>query len=147
MPGVNLGNIPAPFKVCRECGIRKPRSGFSERRVICKACRAKKRYWKNPEKFRRLQKEFRDAHPGWRREQQLKHKYGLSVDQYNEILANQNSMCAICGCYATTLAVDHDHVTNRIRGLICGNCNTGLGMFKDSVTSLAKAIEYLSKGE
>lgn len=76
-------------------------------------------------------------------------KYGLSPEQYMEILEAQQGKCAICREEPTTkrgLAVDHNHKTGQVRGLLCTGCNTALGSFKDSEEILTSAIEYLRKG-
>lgn len=77
----------------------------------------------------------------------LRKKFGVSVEQYDAMLAQQNGGCAICGRQCSSgrmLAVDHDHLTNRVRGLLCGQCNNGLGRFRDDVELLRKAIVYLT---
>jgi hypothetical protein len=72
--------------------------------------------------------------------------YGISVDDYETILLKQKNGCAICGQIPTNkkLTVDHDHKTGQVRGLLCSLCNMGLGLFKDNVSRLATAIQYLS---
>ena len=77
----------------------------------------------------------------------LKRKYGLTIDEYNAMLEKQEKSCAICGGVdpKKRLAVDHNHKTNEIRGLLCSHCNMGLGHFKDDLTLLAKAIQYLGE--
>jgi hypothetical protein len=80
------------------------------------------------------------------RRQQLYHKYGLTMADYNAMLAAQDMACAICGQRPQkTLYVDHDHETGEVRGLLCVRCNTGLGMFRDSIRLLASAIVYLEE--
>ena len=82
----------------------------------------------------------------------LKYRYGITIDDYAEMLASQNGVCAICE-YAPSslekvLAVDHCHTTMQIRGLLCQMCNRGIGCLKDDVKIVAKAIIYLtSKSE
>lgn len=85
----------------------------------------------------------------------LKYNYGITLDEYNLILLKQDNKCSICKQPETqidkrynrirSLAVDHDHVSGDIRGLLCGNCNKGLGHFKDNIKYLKSAIEYLEK--
>lgn len=76
----------------------------------------------------------------------LKERYNISIEEYNSILEKQNNLCAICKLLSKTkLNVDHCHNTGRIRGLLCGNCNRALGLFKDNIQYLYNAIEYLSK--
>ena len=72
-------------------------------------------------------------------------KYGIVKVQFDEMLAAQNNSCAICSKPLIKPAIDHDHNTGFIRGILCFNCNVGLGMFGDSITNLVAAIEYLSK--
>jgi hypothetical protein len=83
------------------------------------------------------------------KKRQLKYKYNLSIEEYNTKLKNQNHKCAICGVdevdLKTKLAVDHNHSTNVVRDLLCVNCNTGLGQFKENIELLSKAIGYLEK--
>lgn len=79
----------------------------------------------------------------------LKRKFGLSLDDYNDLFESQKGKCAICGRHQSelkrSLYVDHDHVTKRVRGLLCYNCNSLLGQAKDSIANLQHAIEYLHK--
>lgn len=82
------------------------------------------------------------------RKYRLKCYYGITVDEYNQLLEDQNNGCAICGELCKTrayLSVDHCHRTNRVRGLLCDSCNVGLGRFKDSPELLEKASKYLRK--
>lgn len=78
----------------------------------------------------------------------LRHDYGITLQQYTEILASQNGVCLICKQFristrAKRLVVDHNHKTNKIRGLLCWLCNKGLGLFEDDPARLQSAIEYL----
>ena len=78
---------------------------------------------------------------------QRKKKYNLSRKDYDTMVKNQNGVCAICHGLCTRhdrLSVDHCHTTNKVRGLLCDRCNRGLGNFKDNITFLNRAIEYLS---
>ena len=80
----------------------------------------------------------------WRR---LKYLYGINDDQYYELLRSQGGVCAICLKTCLTgqrLSVDHDHKTGLVRGLLCHNCNHGLGKFKDDPELLLAAAKYLS---
>jgi hypothetical protein len=75
-------------------------------------------------------------------------RYGISLEHYNTLLQNQNNECKICktknGTHNKRLAVDHCHKTGGIRGLLCLNCNQGLGKFKDNIELLDVAREYLN---
>lgn len=73
-------------------------------------------------------------------------RYGISVEQYDEMLQRQNGVCAICQkeCQlGVSLGVDHDHKTGRVRGLLCRKCNTGIGLLGDDLESLQRAVRYL----
>ncbi len=79
-------------------------------------------------------------------------RYGLTLDDYNELLKKQGYACAICGTphydeNGKRLSIDHNHASgfNAVRGLLCSNCNFGLGLFKDSSAILRIAAEYLEQ--
>lgn len=77
-------------------------------------------------------------------------KYGLTVADYQALLDKQGGTCALCGvppADGRRLAVDHDHVTGRVRGLLCQRCNGGLGALGDDVAGLQRAIAYLGGRE
>lgn len=82
------------------------------------------------------------------RENKLKRVYGLKNEDYDKMLQEQNNCCKICGVKdADTkkgyLVVDHCHKTGKIRSLLCNNCNTGIGLLKDSPEVIEKAAQYL----
>lgn len=95
----------------------------------------------------------RKDNPEIYRDRELKKGFGIGLDRYNQILSTQNFVCAICekpenverGGKPLSLAVDHDHATGAIRGILCANCNHGLGKFCDDPGLLRNAIVYLSK--
>jgi hypothetical protein len=80
----------------------------------------------------------------------LRRKFGITFDEYAAKLKEQNGSCAICGSKSIgkkgqkLFNVDHDHTTNKIRGLLCHHCNTGLGHFKNSLDLLDAAKRYLT---
>jgi hypothetical protein len=89
-----------------------------------------------------------------KQKEHLKKSYNLTIEQYNEMLKQQNGVCAICGKEEITkdslrnvrkLSVDHNHKTGKIRGLLCASCNHVLGNAKDNIEILLKAIAYLTK--
>ena len=148
-------------KICSICKIIKTKGDFHKgRRSYCKNCenvynkkrRNEKRNsdpeWYNKELERR-RKWYKDNK--WCiKANNLKWNYNLTLEEYNTLNENQNGICAICENKCSTgrsLAVDHNHKTNKIRGLLCSNCNSGLGSFKESIKFLDKAIEYLHKYE
>ena len=87
----------------------------------------------------------------WRRMRNLR-AYGLTIDEYEGMLIRQRGLCAICGHAETRLRagipqrlhVDHDHVTGRVRGLLCSRCNRGVGAFRDDPAVFRRAARYLS---
>lgn len=74
----------------------------------------------------------------------LKYRYGITEEQYNQLHLTQKGKCAICKQDAS-LYVDHCHKEGQIRGLLCCNCNTGIGLLKESKDNLERAIEYLKQ--
>lgn len=97
----------------------------------CRAC-AHTRYWRNP------------AHA---RDLSLSYKFGIKPGTYAKMLAAQSGKCAICGATAngkrTRFHIDHNHVDNKIRGLLCTCCNQGIGGLRDNPALLRLAADYL----
>lgn len=91
-------------------------------------------------------------HPDKVRDIFLKYTFGISLEKYQQMLSEQNNVCAICGQPELAkrngkirwLAVDHCHDTKRVRGLLCGSCNPMIGYAKDRVEILERAIKYLN---
>jgi hypothetical protein len=83
----------------------------------------------------------------------LKNTYGISIEDYKVLLTNQNNGCAICGSEdpkgfkAQSFHVDHDHETGQVRGLLCQPCNMAIGLLKENISTLSKAIMYLNKNQ
>jgi hypothetical protein len=86
------------------------------------------------------------AKPELDRQASRAYKYGITADNFKQMFETQQGKCAICNEEPKTkrgLHVDHDHETGKVRGLLCHGCNVALGSFKEDVTLLNKAIEYL----
>lgn len=100
----------------------------------------------NSNKAKEKRADFYVNHPEKFLEYRVK-RYGISVEQYNELLMEQQGCCKICGVHESdltkSLAIDHCHTKKQVRSLLCMNCNTGLGLFKDNIELLKKAIKYL----
>ena len=79
---------------------------------------------------------------GGSREDHLRRRYGIGQAEFADMLAEQGGVCAICGA-ADPQHVDHDHRAGWVRGILCFNCNGGLGQFRDTPEFLAGAITYL----
>ena len=129
------------MKRCTKCGETKPldqfnRVGSDGRYCQCRGCVNATQRARSPEQ---------------RRAEKLWSKYRLSVATYNRILRKQSGVCAICdspppeNSHYQRLAVDHCHETGTVRGLLCTNCNTSIGLLGDDVKRLKRAIEYLER--
>ncbi len=111
-----------------------------------------KGYRKRPEvKERRKEycKKNKDNIAKRTKEHHLKIKYGITLEDYKELLKQQGGVCAICRKNENRkikfLSVDHDHKTGEVRGLLCNYCNSTLGYSKDNIDRLLKCAEYLNK--
>jgi len=149
------------MKTCRKCRVafsldqfhRDSRRGDG-RAASCRACKCEtvRQYRiRNSDRVRSTQKaSFRRNYERTGRPYRLLRQFGITLVEYDRLLAEQGGMCAICKGVASSragrkkaLSVDHDHVTGVIRGLLCETCNTGLGMFRDDPALFATAGEYL----
>ncbi len=109
--------------------------------------------YSNREEVLSYQKEYRKQRPEINKDSYLQKRYGISIKEYKEMLDSQNGVCAICYCGETamkngkplSLAVDHDHTTGDVRGLLCSKHNTGIGGFDDNIEHMKSAIAYLEK--
>jgi hypothetical protein len=115
--------------LCGRCDKQVPRGEYDMKQTACKRCRPFVRQELNARRLSRASGVTRTA---------------------AELRQAQDGRCAICGvpeaeAPRARLAVDHDHDSNRIRGLLCNNCNCGLGHFKDSPSRMLAAIEYLAR--
>ncbi len=116
-----------------------------------KAAIATKR-WRNRQpkgRFTAYNREWRKKNPEKLKNQLLKSKFGITLEQYNSLIEKQEGRCAVCGIdgcpTGRALAVDHCHETKEIRGLLCARCNTMLGLSKDNIKTLKNAIVYLER--
>ena len=141
------------MKICTKCKVEKPLAEFHKwastpdgYHYNCKDC--KKAYRKANDQQPHNLARTKAYH--------FKYKYGITVEQYNEMLEKQNGVCAICFKEEThksrsgnvvPLAVDHSHETGAVRGLLCHACNVSLGNVRDSIEVLENAIAYLRKWE
>ncbi len=106
---------------------------------------------KNKEKIKAEKKAYREKNKDRLRNKELKRNFGISLHEYNLMHTEQKGKCACCGIHQNELtkkfAVDHDHDTGLIRGLLCNNCNLALGKLGDNIEGLMKALNYLEKHE
>lgn len=117
------------MKQCRNCQQIKPFSDFSKNKrgvggvnAYCRPCALEINFWYD-----------------------IGRKYGCTKKQYLSLLSKQDGVCAICQqeCEKGRLCVDHCHNTGAVRGLLCRNCNLGLGNFKGDPDNLKEALNYL----
>lgn len=138
-------------RTCRTCGVTKPGDEFSwtrhgKPRRDCKRCSsAKSIVWRDANREKVLNAHFLRT-------------YGITLDEYNKLLAEQGGVCAICGRgpevsptkrgqgRSGRLVVDHCHETGRIRGLLCTWCNKALGNLEDDPARFRAALRYLEGG-
>jgi hypothetical protein len=127
---------------CPKCYESDPeRRAGSPDTALCKSCLTQRvRHWAARNKAR------------WeegRRASHLRKSFGLSVEDYDALLASQGGVCAICGKHPNDAPkrfhVDHDHATGAVRGILCHTCNQGLGQFKDDVARMRAAVAYLER--
>lgn len=135
------------MKYCSGCKTDKPLTDFWKNKSAkdgyqawCNVC------WRAVTTARRTGPK-REIELRQRQNGHLKRKYGITIEEYEVMLAKQNGKCAICGQVAgkKNLAVDHCHDTLKIRGILCENCNRGIGMFKHETKRLESAISYLAE--
>lgn len=79
----------------------------------------------------------------------MKKQYNITLSEYNRLFDHQLGKCYICGKEQEKkrLAIDHDHKTGKLRGLLCHKCNMGIGMFNEDVSLLINAINYINNTE
>ena len=155
------------LKLCHTCKIEKQLSDFHKNKTrkfgvsdYCKECQNKvdrKNYKKNKDKIKKRKKELYNQNPQKyikiSRAINLKHRFGMTLDDYDRMVKEQNNLCAICNKSETSLdnkrnkirdlSIDHDHKTGKVRGLLCNHCNHLLGNAKDDTDILLNAINYL----
>jgi hypothetical protein len=155
-------------KTCSKCRDPKPITEFHSRQHRCKECqRAYQKEWQAKNKahraeyqrghYRKHLEKYRESHAQYYQDNKgaiassdRKRRYGMTDEQFQQLLERQGGCCAICGTndpsggHGNNFHVDHDHSTGAIRGLLCHHCNHGLGKFKDSPELLHKAMSYLS---
>lgn len=128
---------------CKRCGVEKPVAEMrSDYRYVCLMC------------FSDLGNDWQRRHP----EQSARHKrnchlikkFGITIEEAEQLLLAQGSVCAVCLHPISDIRgysphVDHDHATGKVRGILCFSCNRGLGAFRDNIGHLGAAIEYLKR--
>ncbi|MFI7540575.1 endonuclease VII domain-containing protein [Actinoplanes sp. NPDC049599] len=129
--------VPEGHRYCPDCSSIRPLTEFPRSR---NASGGRGRYCKPCHNARG--KESKERLHGGTRQYHLRRRYGIGQAEFDELLAEQGGVCAICGA-PDPQHVDHDHRTGWVRGILCFNCNGGLGQFRDNPVFLAEAITYL----
>ena len=149
------------MKLCYSCKKVKSVDSFYKNKYhkdglgsACKLCAnkyVKEYHKKNPDKFKGYNKRWRSKNVYSKRrakQAKLKCKYGITLEEYNQLFQQQNGHCAICGTHQSelvkTLAVDHDHKTGKVRGLLCMRCNLDLRVVENK-NFIKKAEYYLTR--
>ena len=121
--------VPAGHKFCRSCGKTKPWAEWS----------------KNKRASDGFQTRCKECASAAGRRDHLKNSYGMTVADLDAMLLAQHGVCAICQT-APAAHVDHDHQTEKVRGLLCFRCNAALGQLGDDPLVLRRAARYLERG-
>lgn len=152
------------MKTCTKCGETKDKSEFHKRNdnktglsSHCKECRnrhGKKWRAKNLKRESERGKKWYSRNKArckeYARSHKLKTKYGLTVKEYDRILKSQEGVCACCQKEPPAdrnLYVDHNHITGKVRGLLCLQCNVGIGSLGDDLDGVLRAVNYLLKSD
>lgn len=152
--GQNRSTLDGLDVRCKSCKRRKATESRERHR---EALRLRQQEWRksNPELSRQLDRaRYAENKAGRRsdsRARKLQEKYGLTLEQFDQMAKAQGYACAICGTHPEassernrgTLNVDHDHATGKVRGLLCISCNLGIGHFGEDSDKLRKAMAYL----
>lgn len=152
-------------RICKRCGVERSIIDFhivkqclDGRRPVCKFCirkQQKKRYDNNAEFARARQRGYNAHNPQTIRKINLKKKYGITLEQYNAMFIFQGGVCLICGYPETVsrngkiknLAIDHNHATGEIRGLLCQKCNQALGLLNENPVIIRSLLKYIIKND
>ena len=120
---------------------------------VASHCKEFQKIWRekykndHPERKQIIHKNYKKQRERWIRDG-LRKNFGMTYDEYKNLLETQGGKCAICSKTPKEnkkmLGVDHDHKTNKVRGILCSTCNQGIGLFHDNIEHLANAIKYLN---
>ena len=148
----NLSNRDGIYGQCKSCR-RIKRKRREKNHIVCVSSKTCKRCNSHKHSSEFVpNKSNKDGLNGWckvcAKDDGLNKKYGISYNQYIQILKTQNNKCAICLTseplgISNSFVVDHCHSTGKIRGLLCNHCNTGLGKLGDTIETLERVLSYL----
>lgn len=135
-----------PCSRCKKTGQQHYPNGKGRIDSVCRECRL---VYARLDSSKKRQAEYRKTNYDRLRQYKLLKRFGLTADQYDDMLKQQNNCCAVCrrnldsSCRELIPHVDHCHKTGVVRGLLCTTCNAGLGMFKDNPLICIAAQKYL----
>jgi hypothetical protein len=139
---------PSYWSYCTRCANDYARD-FRAKDVEESRRKANAYYAENAVHKREMARQWRTT-TGYSRKELLRRLYGLTLEEYQVLLSKQHGVCAICSepprGKRRFLAVDHDHETGAVRGLLCTTCNVGLGALRDSPVLVQAALTYLEQG-
>lgn len=144
-------NNPQSFENFYKDSLSK--DGYKHRCKSCLQIKNKKFYSKNKDVLKKRVSTWKKNNPEKNKNSKLKSKYGITLTDYNLMLSSQNGCCAICNTITPDTKsnkffyVDHNHLTNKVRGLLCYHCNIAIGMLRDNINVALKLVEYLKKYE
>jgi hypothetical protein len=132
-------------RICSKCGHDESQTKFGptsgqdrHNHTQCRECINERTY------------AWRRKNPGWHLKDYLRRTYGISLEEYQVMVIAQDNRCAIClqipngvGKQNQRLHVDHDAITGKVRGLLCGNCNRAIGMLSHDSEIIQRAVDYL----
>ena len=130
--------------VCKDCRRAQGRDRYKLKRDIIIAYTYKYRKL-HRKKWLEYSEQYRIKNRLAIRVRAVLGRYNLTLEEYQNTFSSQEEKCAICGIKDFSPKIDHDHKTGKVRGILCFNCNCALGAFKDNISTLERAIEYLKK--
>ena len=143
------------FKTCSHCKeilsiekfYRRSRGGARADCISCCLLRNKNYYIKNKKELALKNKTYTLENKEKIKSAKMRRKFGIAIEEKILLFAKQGNKCAICGCTENNVGrdwdIDHCHKTGKIRGILCSNCNRGLGLFQDNLENLRQACKYL----
>jgi hypothetical protein len=149
-------NVDIKNRLCYICKINKPikefykskygTGGYEYRCKLCSISKHNQYRIKNHVKCNEYDKMRNLTHKDYQNDWQLKKNYGISLEQKNKMILDQDKKCACCGDFlgidSKNMHIDHNHITKKVRSILCGKCNWALGMMDENVDKILKLAEY-----
>lgn len=135
------------MKICPVCETEFiPKSPRHQKQKHCSVKCCRKFYARNnPEKIKQSREKYRQNNPEASFIANLKHKYGLTVEEHQALFKKAEYSCMICKQPRNKLCVDHNHETGKVRGILCHNCNAALGLLDENIEVIKTMIKYLEE--